>query len=627
MQLFILGIDFLAFVAVLSDQRFRKRLPIRQGELFTLCTLSQLYVILINNISMFFNRRYLQYPVEVLDGFNALFYIGYILRAYIFFLYTLEILGLKEKQKKQLVIFGAVVMLLEVALIIGDIFSDWFFFVDDSGYHTGKHLIYLYSGGLIFIFINYIYFWIRRVSFTILQKVFLFLYLTAQLIGSAARFFEARGGGISMAGICAIALIYIAFENPDIYSIGKGRFYNEEALHRVVNEWAASGEFQIFSFSISRYLENMEMYGFHQMKEAILSIGDFLKEELPDMYVFNAENRFALLSRKEMDYEALSQKIAGRFQAPWRTHASLIYFTPVFAAFDSGLWENAGEESVQALHLILRKREHAGEGAARRVLIAPEEINELKREIYIRRLVEHASDQGLVRMFLQPIADAKTGEICGAEALMRLCDTDESYISPAEFIPLAEKNGKIQELGRIIYTEVCRFYKAHEDQGQLQWVNVNLSPVQCLVPSLPEELREIAAGIGINTEKVHLEITEEAFIDIPKLLSVMEKLRKYGYAFALDDYGSGYSNISRIKTLPFANVKLDKSIVWNHFKESDELLPLTVRSLKSLHYTITAEGVESREMAEELSAMGVDYLQGYYFGKPVPEKEFTETYL
>lgn len=103
----------------------------------------------------------------------------------------------------------------------------------------------------------------------------------------------------------------------------------------MTNEWMESGGFHIFFFSISRYMENMEIHGLHQMREAVWAIGDFLKKELPEFYVFNTEGRFALLSRKGINDELIFRKISERFQEPWHTHATSLFLSPVFASFDS----------------------------------------------------------------------------------------------------------------------------------------------------------------------------------------------------------------------------------------------------------------------------------------------------
>ena len=115
-------------------------------------------------------------------------------------------------------------------------------------------------------------------------------------------------------------------------------------------------------------------------------------------------------------------------------------------------------------------------------------------------------------------------------------------------------------------------------------------------------------------------------IDLSMLQQQIITLKDNGFQFALDDYGSGYSNLTRVKHYPFINIKLDMEVVWDYFRDKDVLLPAIVKAFKQLNLTITAEGIETKEMAESMKAIGCDYLQGYYFSQPLPVEEFLAHY-
>ena len=126
---------------------------------------------------------------------------------------------------------------------------------------------------------------------------------------------------------------------------------------------------------------------------------------------------------------------------------------------------------------------------------------------------------------------------------------------------------------------------------------------------------------------LHLEITEESMIDYALLQSQIQLMTSVGFKFVLDDYGKGYSNVSRLKKCPFINVKLDMEIVWDYFKTNDAIVPMLIRSFKDMGFSVTAEGIETEEMALRMRDLGCDYLQGYYFSKPLPADEFAKKYL
>ena len=125
---------------------------------------------------------------------------------------------------------------------------------------------------------------------------------------------------------------------------------------------------------------------------------------------------------------------------------------------------------------------------------------------------------------------------------------------------------------------------------------------------------------------IHLEITEQSIIDYAMMKEQIDGLRDAGFPFVLDDYGSGYSNLTRVKHYPFIDIKLDMEVVWDYFKTRDSLLPHVVTAFKELGFTITAEGIETQEMADALAGIGCNHLQGYLFDRPLPIDEFVKKY-
>ena len=156
--------------------------------------------------------------------------------------------------------------------------------------------------------------------------------------------------------------------------------------------------------------------------------------------------------------------------------------------------------------------------------------------------------------------------------------------------------------------------------------NVNLSPLQCMRPDLRERYTAILERYGVAPERIHLEITEQSVGDNSLVEQQISELRAGGFLFSLDDYGSGYSNLTRVKRYPFVNIKLDMEVVWDYFRDRDELLPTLVRAFKDMRYSVTAEGIETAAMADAMVEIGCDFLQGYYFSQPLPVEQFAEKY-
>lgn len=252
-----------------------------------------------------------------------------------------------------------------------------------------------------------------------------------------------------------------------------------------------------------------------------------------------------------------------------------------------------------------------------------------KRYEDVRGLVEEAIRTEGVEMYYQPIYSAEKKNFHSAEALVRLRDTDSiGFVSPEEFIPIAEKEHLILQLEDIILRKICEFIQsARLHELGVEYIEVNLSGNQCMQANLYIQLQDLIREYNISPHFINFEVTETAtIVDSTCLSRNMEEMKSYGSTFALDDYGSGASNLKYLVDYPFEIVKLDKSIVWTHFRESNPktrpVLPQSVNMLREMNVRIVAEGVEYEEEKDGLIGMGVQYLQGYYFSKPICEKDF-----
>lgn len=225
----------------------------------------------------------------------------------------------------------------------------------------------------------------------------------------------------------------------------------------------------------------------------------------------------------------------------------------------------------------------------------------------------------------QPIYSITEKRFSSAEALVRLKDEVYGFVPPGLFIPAAEKNGTIYQIGEYVFEEVCKFIKSEEYKKlNLTCIEINLSVAQCMQTDLAEKLIEIANKYEVAPKEINLEITETA---VEKSREVMmknlETLKAAGFAFSLDDYGTGYSNIQRILSLPLQIVKLDKSFA-NQAEKSDMqiILQNTIQMLRELNLEIIVEGVETKEQLDLMTQLNCDYIQGYHFSKPLPKDEF-----
>lgn len=244
---------------------------------------------------------------------------------------------------------------------------------------------------------------------------------------------------------------------------------------------------------------------------------------------------------------------------------------------------------------------------------------------HMDEILNRAITEGTMEMHYQPIYNVKEGRYRSAEALARINDPKYGQISPGLFIPAAESTGLILPMGDIILESVFRFISGHDlDRLGLGFIEINLSVSQCLQADLVEKIGFLQQKYGVLPRQVNFEVTETIF---DNLSAVMERnlrqLARLGYSFSLDDYGVGYSNIQRLRTLPLNIIKIDKSVVDDMFTEDGEvIIKSTVRMMKGIHKELVVEGVETQEAIDACNALSCDFIQGFYYSRPLPEAEF-----
>ena len=203
-------------------------------------------------------------------------------------------------------------------------------------------------------------------------------------------------------------------------------------------------------------------------------------------------------------------------------------------------------------------------------------------------------------------------------------------VSPAVFIPAAERSGVIIPLGEMIIESVFRFLSKHDIEALgLDFIEINLSVAQCMDRELSNSVFRLQEKYGIDPRHIHFEITETTFDHISSVSREnLEKLSGAGYGFALDDYGTGYSNIQRLSRIEFNIIKIDKTLVDGLDTENGNLIMRnTVQMMHDMKKHVVIEGVETEKALETLAGMSSDFIQGYYYSKPLPEQEFMQFLL
>ena len=266
--------------------------------------------------------------------------------------------------------------------------------------------------------------------------------------------------------------------------------------------------------------------------------------------------------------------------------------------------------------------------------LAPEEaelelgeaaLAEINRRAEVENALTAALDEDLFEVYIQPIYNVRDKTFTHAEALLRLRWRDE-MIPPAEFIPVAEQNGLILRLDALVLRKVCEFLRACDERGEIapRCVSVNLSAVEFLRPDFAQSALRALAESGVSADRIAFEMTETAASGpLVETREQIERIRADGSLFILDDFGTGFANITQVVQLPFDIAKLDRSIVAGagDGESGVAVLRSSISMFKELGVRVVAEGAETAEVVDSLTRLDVDFIQGYYYARPMPMDE------
>lgn len=293
---------------------------------------------------------------------------------------------------------------------------------------------------------------------------------------------------------------------------------------------------------------------------------------------------------------------------------------------------SAGRESAELLDLV----RNAGaalswirrEGSNGFAYFSAEMDAEVRKRFETEVRLRDAIAGNQLELYYQPQIELASGKLVGAEALLRWKDPERGFISPAEFIPIAEATGQILAIGAWVLETACKQIRTWLNEGlPCPRIAVNCSTRQFLQHSFCDSLAAVVAEHNVSGDYLEIEITEGAMVqDVAQTTETLERIKELGMSVSVDDFGTGYSSLSYLKSFPVDVLKIDQSFIRDMLKDQAAMaIVLSIISLAhNLHLKVIAEGVETREECDFLRANQCDQMQGYYFSKPVPAHQFRD---
>ncbi|MEP1449267.1 MAG: bifunctional diguanylate cyclase/phosphodiesterase [Paraglaciecola sp.] len=317
---------------------------------------------------------------------------------------------------------------------------------------------------------------------------------------------------------------------------------------------------------------------------------------------------------------SIAKAIATSITQPIFVHGNELHLSASIGIAMAPAHSLSATELIQLADLTMCEQKRSGNKRPRMF------SNDLKVRITASQMIleglQHAIERKQLFLCYQPIQSAKDNVSFAFEALLRW-NFNGKFIGPDVFIPLAEKSGLIKEIGAWVLNRAC-MDACHWQFNQQAAVSVNVSVIQLMDDGFIRLLDNCLRSSGLAPERLHLEVTESTFVENKvKIRQLLQQIQARKIDVSIDDFGTGYSSLSQLQSLPVNYVKIDKSFVDNIEGKGEAIIRATLFIARELNCQTIAEGVETKEQAIALSAMGVDYLQGYYFAKPMKNEDLT----
>ncbi len=607
----------------------RKQLLKAQSKVFLSILVFVSFSAAVDIVSNYIENRYIaagnlfttQYITQVL------YLMAHQTLAPLFALYIMMVNGVGVKRGKGFLILFLLPMFFAVFMVMTNPFTEWVFYYDDYRKFqrsAGELVIYVISGAYLFVSMIFMVRYRKAVSGG--TNLALWYFFSFTIVGILVQALhpdlkvELFAESISLLGVM------LTVENDDEFIDSASKVYNRQAFQSDNVRLIHTGhKYAVVCLNMTNMRFYTRMLEYNDMTEVIRLMTQWLRELSKDVTVYRiTPNNLALIIfyHDADQVEALVEKIEERFADGWvYKNVSLDLNTLIRVAMVP--------EELSEPDLLLELAEENAEVEHQGVQVQRgSELYFITRRAQVEEALKRALSEGRFEVYYQPIWDAKKDRIVSAEALLRLNDPVLGRLSPDELIPIAERNGMIVEIGLVVFEEVCAFLADKRVKRlHLDYIEVNLSIYQLIMGNTLDRFREIMKKYDIEPEQINLEITETASINASSSpISVINEMKNAGFTFSLDDYGTGYSNLTYIISMDFLNIKSDKGLLWDADKNRNSrmLLGDTIRMLRRLGVNVIQEGVETKYQLDFVLEAGANLIQGFYFSQPLRPDAFVD---
>lgn len=494
-------------------------------------------------------------------------------------------------------------------------------------YTRGPLFFIFYIETAIYIIAAFLITLSERSSYSDREKVLICFFLI--FVGTALIIQSLKWNSGFIGFMVSISMLFMTLllDNPLDYFEKVTKLYNKKGFQTVTeNLLRKKRNFCVIGIKFVGIQNLMQTIGYDNLNDLLRNIADYIRSMVPESKIAKiSDSKYTIICNKENKAKLL-QALQTRFQLPFMINQLSVLVSAIFTTVNCPEDADNFNNLFEMMIFTLENNTNAPAGT---IIKADKQVLEkTRRKNDVLQILKKAVYDNGFEVYYQPIYSVEKARYTTAEALIRLKSSEIGYIGPDEFIPLAEQNGLILQIGEFVFTDVCRFIMQEKlwEKG-IEYIHVNLSVVQFMQDKLYDRLFQIMNNFGLDYRMINLEVTETAAIVSSEALKCnMEKLIEKNVNFALDDYGMGFSNTSCLINYPFHTIKIDKSMVWSSMQndKAKKILEQTISMVKALNMEVVAEGVETQEQAQALKDMGCDFFQGFLYSKPIKAEKFVE---
>ena len=571
-------------------------------------------------------------PVWVLRLLNALYFFAHGATPTALFLYVCSLTDYNLTHFHQLSAW-LVPTVINTILSVLSIFFDIYFQLDPDGtYHRGPliFIIYIFT---CFHFFAIIYTLIQNHSLIPrLEQLSIHLFLVFMV---SAIFIQLLFPNLVIESfICACCLMVsqLTVQNPEQIIDAPTRILNKSGFsYLLVPPLSDRKDFQVGFMILDNYYALEKVLGFDILEQRIQTFADYLRTNTGCLFARVENRRFCFVSQGFRDNGTVDAVLSKLREACTARQAK--YPAPARMQFKCGILRCPRDASsfTELMSLLDIAAQTSGSENACFTRLDDGDVAKLRRYKQVDQLVQTAVEDGSLYVMYQPIYCTENHRFCSAEALLRMRSKALGEISPAEFIPIAERNGAILKMTQFVLETVCRFLRTSGIQEYgIRRVDINLSTLDCTQTDISQRILHCIRENNLLPSLVSVELTETAFSSLPESINrTLTALSREGVRVLIDDYGTGYSNLSRLTRFPLDIVKIDKSLITDIPGSATARIVLdnTLEMMKRLRKKVLVEGVETQEQLDYLLPRNdCNYIQGYYFAKPISEEELVSLF-